>query len=144
VGNKFHKLYAGMALRHLFAKDGSSASSLRNEGWLRKLEEFIKIHKGKRYRLNPLDLFKNQQSKSSLIRSQSPELIALQPPAPEDEEESGFFCSELVAAAYQYLGILPEERAPSYYWPSTLAREDLNDEMGMDLNLSKLVYLSRD
>jgi hypothetical protein len=58
-------------------------------------------------------------------------------------EDDGFFCSELVAAAYQYLGILPEGRASSYYWPSTLARDDLNQQMGMGLQLSKLVYLQR-
>ena len=75
VGNKFHKLYEEMALRHLYAKDNSSATALRNEGWLKKLEEFIKIHKGKRYRLNPMDLFKKQQPKSSLSRQQSPDLL---------------------------------------------------------------------
>jgi hypothetical protein len=43
VGNKFHKLYDAMALRHLYSKESSSASTLRNEGWLKKLEEFIKV-----------------------------------------------------------------------------------------------------
>jgi hypothetical protein len=51
-------VYEEMAVRHLHAV--SNQSGLRNELWLKKLEEFIKANKGKKYRLNPLDLFKSQ------------------------------------------------------------------------------------
>ena len=63
VANKFHLLYEEMAMRHLHstskANDNECGfSDLRNELWLKRLENFIKTHKGKQYRLNPLDLFK--------------------------------------------------------------------------------------
>jgi len=75
-------------MRHIYSQN------IRDSEWLKKLEEFIRVHKGKRYRLNPLDLFKS--SKSS-----------------EQQVDEGFFCSELVAAAYQSLGLLPNDRLPS-------------------------------
>ncbi len=37
-------------------------------------------------------------------------------PAPHREEE-GYFCSELVAAAYAAMGLLPATPVPSQYWP---------------------------
>ena len=136
---------------------------------MKKLEEFIKENKGKKYRLNPLDLFKSQKDPhSKIIRSASTQLPANQfisqklrlknstsfneelhsvqhnegGPA-ETEEDDGFFCSELVAAAYQAMGMLPGDRPASSYWPSTLAREDLNNGMLDGTRLSRLVYLER-
>ncbi len=88
-------------MRHIHSQN------IRDSEWLKRLEEFIRVHKGKRYRLNPLDLFKSSKSPT------------------EQQEDEGFFCSELVAAAYQNLGLLPNDRLPSKFWPSTLAREDL-------------------
>ena len=46
----------------------------------------------------------------------------------KEGQEDGFFCSELVAAAYQKLGLLEEGRSATSFWPSTLAREDLRLE----------------
>lgn len=39
-------------------------------------------------------------------------------------ENKTFFCSELVAAAYKVLGILPNEVAASQYYPGTLFNDD--------------------
>jgi hypothetical protein len=146
-------MYEDLAMRHLH--DSDPTSDLRNDSWLKKLEEFIKGNKGKKYRLNPLDLFKSQATKSpEFARSVSTDTIPIKnrlknstsfndsrPLMPGEEE--GFFCSELVAAAYQALGMLPEERPPSTYWPSTLVREDINAGMLGGTKLSRLVYLER-
>ena len=35
----------------------------------------------------------------------------------EDEKHETFFCSELVAACYKKLGILPNTLSASQYWP---------------------------
>ncbi|CAG9315016.1 unnamed protein product [Blepharisma stoltei] len=35
--------------------------------------------------------------------------------------QEGFFCSELVAAAYQRIGIMKSDVIPSYFWPSYFA-----------------------
>lgn len=67
----------------------------------------------------------------------------LGPSEEQEEEDDGFFCSELVAAAYQALGMLPEGKPASSFWPSTLAREDLNDGMLDGTKMSRLVYLER-
>jgi hypothetical protein len=75
-------MYDELALRHLHSSNSSfslhskqerpaqnyeSHFRLRDEAWLKKLEEFIKTHKGKKYRLNPLDLFKSQAQASQKI-----------------------------------------------------------------------------
>lgn len=36
-------------------------------------------------------------------------------------EQSSYFCSELVAAAYQAMGLLGHELPPSDYWPRSFA-----------------------
>ena len=62
--------------------------------------------------------------------------------------DDGFFCSELVAAAYQYLGMLPDERLASSFWPSTLANENINVQLQEATNgvakISQLVYLDKE
>ncbi|CAI2381616.1 unnamed protein product [Moneuplotes crassus] len=40
-----------------------------------------------------------------------------------NEQEQTFFCSELVAASYQTLGILPEDTVCSRYWPGSFSTE---------------------
>ena len=59
-------------------------------------------------------------------------------------EKKGFFCSELIAAAYVRLGLLPENVAASYYWPGNFSTEkdlplidaSLGDELLIDFGLS--------
>ncbi|CDW80338.1 UNKNOWN [Stylonychia lemnae] len=77
-------------------------------------------NRGKKYRLNAIDLLKSEQNG-------------------EEQEQEGFFCSELVAAAYQSLGLLPKSKLPSTFWPSTLADENLKLEDG--ITLSKLIAI---
>ena len=57
VEHGYHLMYEEVALRHLYQVNGHF--ELRSEIWLKRLEEFIKTHKGKKYRLNPLDLFRS-------------------------------------------------------------------------------------
>ena len=45
-------MYEEMGMRHLHGGE------IRGEEWLKRLEEFIKENRGKRYRLNPYELFK--------------------------------------------------------------------------------------
>jgi len=96
-------------MRHLHIPEGSNEMSIRDEEWLKKLEEFIKINRGKRYRLNPMNLIKQSLSKSPTplhrpLSTQSGPLegmnARMDQTTGEEEEEEGFFCSELVAAAY--------------------------------------------
>ena len=42
---------------------------------------------------------------------------------PGPDLSKGFFCSELVALAYQGAGLLPSDVRPSEYWPGTFADE---------------------
>ena len=37
----------------------------------------------------------------------------------ELDEDKTFFCSELVAACYKRIGILPEEISAATYWPGS-------------------------
>lgn len=52
-------MYEELALRHLHSVNGKAHLELRNDKWLRTLEDFIKTQKGKKYKLNPMDLFKS-------------------------------------------------------------------------------------
>jgi hypothetical protein len=44
-----------------------------------------------------------------------------------------------VAAAYQHLGVLPKDKHPSYYWPSTLALNSL--QLEDEAKLTKLIII---
>ena len=58
-------MYEELALRHLHTTgSGEDQRQLRDEDWLKNLDEFIRSHKGKRYRLNPMELIKSSVSKS--------------------------------------------------------------------------------
>tara|TARA_B110000285_G_scaffold232874_1_gene305121 strand:- start:102 stop:497 length:396 start_codon:yes stop_codon:yes gene_type:complete len=41
--------------------------------------------------------------------------------------DRGFFCSELIALVYKYLGLLPKEKAASQYWPGSFSAERVPD-----------------
>ena len=38
-------------------------------------------------------------------------------------ENKGYFCSELIAATYKILGILPKQISSAQYWPGTFSAE---------------------
>ncbi len=39
------------------------------------------------------------------------------------QKDQGYFCSELIAAVYKKLGLLPKDRAASKYWPGNFSTE---------------------
>ncbi|KAL6076419.1 C2 domain-containing protein [Balamuthia mandrillaris] len=67
------------------------------------VQEFVESVLGKPYHLNLVEIFKGLVGKQQLAN-------------PEEHEE-GFFCSQLVAAAYQKLELLPSTVASTNYLP---------------------------
>lgn len=65
--------------------------------------------------------------------------------APESGKDSydSFFCSELVAAAYKELGMLPPDKASGQYWPVSFAQEkNLQLLKGAKLGIEMLINIS--
>jgi hypothetical protein len=91
---EWHKLYSRLIYRKLDVE--------RTPNFLIDLEEFIKEVKGKRYRISAGKIMGRKADR---------------PPA----TEKGFFCSELVAAAYKRVGLLPQDIPSSKYWPGDFA-----------------------
>lgn len=61
-----------------------------------------------------------------------------------DEDEQGFFCSELAAKAYKRMGLLVTEKASSRFWPVDFTeRGGLVLEGQAHLGRERLVLLSR-
>ena len=69
------------------------------ERYVDKLHTFVEATVGMHYRLTPSSLLRNNKAK--------------------EKKKKGYFCSELVAAAYQATGLLPEEPQAQLYWPGT-------------------------
>ena len=67
--------------------------------------------------------------KTSLV---GPELRHLESMADDDEKNGhqydSFFCSQLVAAAYKFLGLLPKEKSTTQYWPVDFSQ---SQDLGM-------------
>lgn len=72
----------------------------RSQETLQSLEEFVQAVSGRRYHLT----FKKLMCVSS--------------------ERKGYFCSELVAAAYQHIGLLPKDPHASKYWPCHFSQSE--------------------
>jgi hypothetical protein len=70
------------------------------EAYADRLHSFVENTVGMSYRLTPGSLMKRKKKT-------------------EGEKKKGYFCSELVAAAYQAMGLLPEEPQAQLYWPGT-------------------------
>ena len=66
-----------------------------------KLREFTAQVNGAKYKLDFKKLVSSQPLEKSL-----------------DSKKGGFFCSELVAAAWQELNIMKDDKAPNAYWPT--------------------------
>lgn len=81
----------------------------------RKLQHFTQEEEGKGYGLNPLKLLRRKA----------------------ENTHNTYFCSELVASAYQTLGVLPEGIAANSYYPSTFAERNslklLAGELGQEV-----------
>lgn len=59
-----------------------------------------------------------------------------------------FFCSELVAAAYKRLALLPEDRSSTQYWPGSFSQESNVDwlplQNGASLSQEYLITFTED
>mmetsp|Transcript_13679 Transcript_13679/g.19111 ORF Transcript_13679/g.19111 Transcript_13679/m.19111 type:complete len:618 (-) Transcript_13679:121-1974(-) len=85
-----------------------------------QLQEFASEAEGKNYGLSPLKLLRRKASPTS--------------------QETTYFCSELVASAYQMIGFLPSSAAASTYYPSTFGEKSNLKLMG-DATLSNEVMI---
>jgi hypothetical protein len=78
----------------------------RNQNELRIMEDFIMKNLNKKFDLNFDKMFKFT---SNIYKTE------------EEEKTRTYFCSELVAAFYKKLGLLPAEKATTQYWPVTFS-----------------------
>ncbi|CAK64917.1 unnamed protein product (macronuclear) [Paramecium tetraurelia] len=90
---KQNNLYRKVAVRKLLNVDRETVN------W--KLLEFIDKVKDQDYEINMMKLL--QQQSDGLINK-------------------GYFCSELIAKAYKYCDLLPQQKASSTYWPVTFQK----------------------
>lgn len=93
--NKWQNLYQKLVFRHLDLP--------RTDEIIEKLEKFVKIVIGKKYKVSAGKLLQRK----SIIKNVSP----------ENYNNKTFFCSELVASAYKALRLLSSDKASSQYWP---------------------------
>ncbi len=96
--NKWHKLYKKLIFRKLEIK--------RTDVMIENLEKFVKSVIGKKFSVSIKKLFKK---KSDPTENET-----------ENYEKRTFFCSELVATAYKYLGLLPKEISATQYFPGLI------------------------
>ncbi|CAD8122161.1 unnamed protein product [Paramecium sonneborni] len=90
---KKNNLYKKVAVRKLLNVDREIVNS--------KLLEFIDKVRDQDYEINIMKLL--QQQSDGLINR-------------------GYFCSELIAKAYKYCDLLPQQKASSQYWPVTFQK----------------------
>jgi hypothetical protein len=59
--------------------------------------------------------------------------------SPEEEDESGFFCSELVATVYKELGLLTRDKSSDNYQPACkFYPKDFSEKSGRKLDRGEL------
>ena len=80
----------------------------RTNKMLQSLEEFIKKILKKKYKLNPLRLFQKYSIEDSIANV---------------EKKNGYFCSELIASIYKFLGFLRRDIKSSQYLPGNFSSE---------------------
>ena len=87
--NNWHKIYKKIAYRKLrFSRSYDN---------MQRLERFIKTVIGRKYKLNPAKIFQRKCDNDM----------------DNIQEETTYFCSELVASAYKNMGILPKDISAS-------------------------------
>jgi len=94
VSYDWHNLYSRLVYKKLNVE--------RTESMLLALENFISSVKGMKYTISAKKLIRNKPDK-----------------LPSDKK--GYFCSELIAAAYKEMGLLPEHPPASKYYPGHFA-----------------------
>ena len=95
------RLYSKVVYRKLYVE--------RDNEMLDGLEKFVNEAYGKKYALNATKLL----SKKSIPVTGGATIA----------EDRTFFCSELVAKAYKCMGILPDDKASSNYYPNWFSSE---------------------
>eukprot|EP00357_Protocruzia_adherens_P033023 CAMPEP_0115000164 /NCGR_PEP_ID=MMETSP0216-20121206/16592_1 /TAXON_ID=223996 /ORGANISM="Protocruzia adherens, Strain Boccale" /LENGTH=592 /DNA_ID=CAMNT_0002365205 /DNA_START=36 /DNA_END=1814 /DNA_ORIENTATION=+ len=96
---KWHLLYSRLVYRQMDME--------RPKEVILKLENYIRKVLGKKYKISTKKLLR----RFSVLGEE------------KDEEDQSFFCSELIAAAYKEIGILPPELSASQYWPGSFSSE---------------------
>ena len=98
------------------------------------LAEFVAENVGKKYDLSLRKLFKLRSNTnntsvvtlntSNIIPSNNDSLTKSEIHVEEirKTEHKGFFCSELIAAAYKLVGLLDQKKAASRYLPGNITR----------------------
>eukprot|EP01017_Pseudomicrothorax_dubius_P016314 TRINITY_DN1850_c0_g1_i8.p1 TRINITY_DN1850_c0_g1~~TRINITY_DN1850_c0_g1_i8.p1 ORF type:complete len:269 (-),score=51.52 TRINITY_DN1850_c0_g1_i8:111-917(-) len=99
ITNKWYLLATRMVVRRLYCN--------RDNKFYERLENFVNNAYGKAYQI----------SAQKLVNTMS--IIAKN----ESFEGRTFFCSELVAAAYKRVGLLPAEISSTQYWPGSFSTE---------------------
>jgi hypothetical protein len=94
--NNWQKLYHKLVFRKLQFD--------RNPESIGQVEKFVKSVVGKKYKVILSKLFKKKSNMDE-----------------ELNENRTFFCSELIAACYKKLGLLPPDISSASYWPSSFA-----------------------
>lgn len=79
----------------------------RSRSDLDTMEQFIAKNLNKKFDLNLDKMFKFT---SKIYKTE------------EEERSRTYFCSELVAAFYKKLGLLPQEKATTQYWPVSFSQ----------------------
>ncbi|CAD8172778.1 unnamed protein product [Paramecium octaurelia] len=87
-----------------------------------RIQEFIDKVYGQEFQLNIMKLL--QQQSDGLINK-------------------GYFCSELIAKAYKYCQLLPQQKASSQYWPVTFSKQ-LNLLNKAELSQPMMILLDND
>jgi hypothetical protein len=116
--NNWHLLYSKMVYRKLEMD--------RSDDMITKIEKFVKNSIGKKYMVSMAKLFKKRSNFQEDI-----------------EENKTFFCSELIAACYKRLGVLPKDVSCASYWPGSFSCEKkLTLEGGASLSHEYLIDFS--
>jgi len=138
---EYYKDYVRIAYRKLEVKDAQLRAQIQEN-----LFKFVTEHTGKKYQLSLMKLLRRNSNHN--INSQSNiKNIAAKKEAPADAAKEGFFCSELIAAAYKSVGLLNPFVASTRYLPVSFSEKkglkllrdsSLSNEFGLALTDSKI------
>ena len=92
LDNDWDKMYQQIAIRKLHCD--------RTPDFITKFRKFCSKLLGSPYKISAEKLLR----KKSIL-----------------EEKEGYFCSELIAAVYKHVGLLPDELSSCQYWPSSFS-----------------------
>ena len=111
MNNKWHKLYSRLVYRKLNYRLAESE--------IETLEKFAQKVKGKKYKVNPVKIWRKQSNRDA---------------SDEIKDSKSYFWSELVASAYKRIGLLPENISATQYWPGDFSiKSNLDLQKGASL-----------